>query len=171
MFTPASLALEEEYYKGGVIANIWREYLEEVFSRKEPEIGQDDWRYIYGDERLKFLLKLIEAGEAQLYFTGVAVQLLNFLPAICSLLLIRTPKWHKFHLEGPSDMRFNLNAEYASHEELPEILETGKKAITRIPYSEDDNELMRYLQVANVVPEGAAAIWLGVDAMRRILKT
>lgn len=171
MFAPASLSVKEEFDKGGVIANIWREYLEEVFNKPEPEVGQDDWRYIDRDERLQYLLKLIEDGEAQLYFTGVAVQLPNLLPEICSLLLIKTPKWHKYHSNHPSEnMRFNFNGEYATIEDLGEFVKAGKKSVARIPYSDNDEELIRYIPPSTIVPDGAAAFWMGVDTMRRILK-
>jgi hypothetical protein len=70
MFQPTADNTQQEY---SVTHNVFREYLEEIFNRCEPEDAQRDSNYLYRDPCLKYLQKLILAGRAGLYLSGIAV--------------------------------------------------------------------------------------------------
>jgi hypothetical protein len=159
MFQPATDYLKEEF---SVKHNIYREYLEEVFNEPEPQEGEaGHWRYFYDDPRLRYLRRLLYAQKAELYFSGVAVNLLNLRPEICTVLLIRSSAWcnsQKFH--------FNLEWASALNQE-----NNQENVIARVPYKARDEELMQEapLHANKMVSPGAAAFWLGIDVLRNVL--
>ncbi|MGD0339011.1 MAG: hypothetical protein ABSB78_09500 [Bacteroidota bacterium] len=167
MFQPATSYLDDEF---SVTHNIYREYLEEIFDRPEPEEKEDDSHYFYGDMRLTFLLELIKRNKAQVFLTGIAVDLLNLRPEICTLLLIRTPDWHEFHSSNPEHgQRFHLNIEYETLNALS--FSSSEPGIARVHFAQTDDEMNEVKQFSNtkIVPSGAAAFWLGVDVLRKVL--
>jgi len=171
MFQPATLYFEEEF---SVAHNIYREYLEEIFNRPEPKEGESEPRYFYNDPCLTDLLDLLGRRKAQLFFTGLAVNLLNLRPAICTLLLIKDPNWYKSHSEsGPEELRIKLNDEWVKNvRELQEIMKRRKEVkAVKISYSDNDADLIEkgVLRPSQMVPSGAAAFWLGIDVLRKIL--
>lgn len=165
MFQPATVNIPEEF---SVQHNIFREYLEELFSRPEPEDTEGDYRYFYGDPRLKYLRALISAGEARLLLTGVAVNLLNLRPEICTLLLIRSPEWYEKGSDDPT-LQWHFNEEFANILNLPNRPE---ELVGRVPLSQKDIELLQsgFVYPSRTVPAGAAAFWLGIDTLRSILR-
>ncbi len=164
MFQPATEYFDEEL---SITHNIYREYLEELFNRPEPEAG--DWRYFYDDPTLLFLQRLLNIGEAELYLSGVAVNLLNLRPEICTVLLIRSPEWHRFHRQATKkEDRFSFNEEW-----LHVVLNAGdspNNLITPIVYLATDEEWMQVapLQTHQIVGPGACAFWLGIDVLRKV---
>ncbi|MCF6159615.1 MAG: hypothetical protein E3K32_13835 [wastewater metagenome] len=164
MFQPVTLYLDEEF---SVTHNVYREYLEEIFNKPELEEHESDWRYFYADARMKYLQHLIDTNEAKLYLSGVAVNLLNLRPEICTVLLIRSEEWYKKYTQHSfNEERFHFNGEWAE-------LSTENPDLTcgRIPYKTTDEEIMKNvpLQVSNMIPSGAAAFWLGIDVLRQVL--
>ena len=106
------------------------------------------------DAALEYLDVLLRAGDAQLLFTGVAMDLLNLRPEICTLLVIQTPEWFEQARQA------RLNDEF-----LPETAAGGFHGWVRLASDED------MIQEAGLLPErmippGAAAFWMGVDLLR-----
>ncbi len=165
MFQPATVNIPEEF---SVQHNIFREYLEELFSRSEPEDTEGDYRYFYGDPRLKYLRALISVDKVKLLLTGVAVNLLNLRPEICTLLLIQSPEWYEKSSEEPQ-LRWHFNEEFASILNRPNRPE---ELVGRVPLSQKDMELLQsgFVYPSRTVPSGAAAFWLGVDTLRSIFR-
>jgi hypothetical protein len=163
MFQPVAGHYREEW---SIRHNIYREYLEELFDRPEPQGGMTAWRQFYVDPCLVYLRDLEERGDARLYLTGIAVNLLNLRPEICTVLLIRSPEWFRHHtqLGGPRE-RFRLNAEWASP------AGSADRGISRLALATSDDA---QLQADNLgptafLPPGAAAFWLGISLVRELL--
>ena len=164
MFQPVTMYIDDEF---NIRHNIFREYLEEVFDKPEPEAGEEEvYNYFYCDPRLERLAKLIGMGEAWLLFTGIAVDLLTLRPEICTMLWIKTSDWFNYHSRSVSEDRFKLNLEFArGYEDAPESL------VTSVPFYFDDSKLSGYdyLTPSRFSPPGAAAFWLGLNLLREIL--
>lgn len=123
-----------------VQAKLHEEYAEELFGTVDPA--------------LEYLDALLRTGDAQLFFTGVAMDLLNLRPEICTLLVIHTPEWFEQARQA------RLNEEF-----LPETAAGGFNGWVCL----ERDEVM--IQEAGLVPEsmippGAAAFWMGVDVLR-----
>lgn len=126
-----------DYHVG---AKLREEYAEELFPMVDPA--------------LEYLDVLLRTGDAQLLFTGVAMDLLNLRPEICTLLVIHTPEWFEQARQA------RLNDEF-----LPETAAGGFHGWVYLA----SDEVM--IQEAGLVPErmippGAAAFWMGVDLLR-----
>jgi hypothetical protein len=95
--------------------------------------------------------------------------LLNLRPEICTLLLIRSPEWYQHHTDQrfPHE-QFHLNQEWAMAAR-PEG--DAEAAMHSVPYRATDEAFLELAEIApvNMVSPGAAAFWLGVDLLRRIL--
>lgn len=129
---------------------IYREYLEELFGMAESAQPQRP-DYFYQHPSLRALQAYGARGAAQLYLTGVAINLLTLRPEICALLLIHAPEW--------AESSFLAVAE--AHE--------GRLCYAPIV---DDAALTAALPqgaLASLPPQGAAALWLGVDYARAVL--
>lgn len=166
MFQPATVDHECEF---SVTHNFYREYLEELFNRPEPEENEGDAHYFYGDNRLAYLRDLLEAGAAQLFFSGMAVNLLNLRPEICLLLLIRSPEWYRHHRASPNESeRFQFNDEWMR---VVQMGKSAESAVARIKYARDDATLLAAagLRPSELVPPGAAALWLGKQVLDAVL--
>lgn len=167
MFQPSTAFLDEEF---SVKHNIYREYLEEIFSIPEAKEGEGDWQYFYGDPNLQFLKKLIDSGEAKLYLSGIAINLFNLRPEVCTVLLIKSSKWYTFHCKNPSSKKkFCFNSdEWARTSGSSDYLEL---IIAKLPLMKKDSDYINEISLKpkNIVPPGAAAFWLGIDTLRKVL--
>lgn len=147
--------------------NVYREYLEEIFSVPEMELLPENthWNQFYSDVRLQYLMSLISEGSAKLYFTGVAINLMNLRPEVCTLLVIDNPEWYK-RCQGKSEYGWKFNSEFANKKDK---LVSGSKLVSSLTLAED-NEMFKTgnLDPHEMVPAGAAAFWLGVDVLQKI---
>lgn len=127
-----------------VLAKLREEYAEELFADCPGA--------------LEYLDQLLANGDAQLVLTGVAVNLLNLRPEICTLLIIRAPEWFE------RARRARLNDEF-----LPETTAGGFNGWVRLA---DDERMIAEagLEPEHMIPPGAAAFWMGVDALRADLR-
>jgi hypothetical protein len=163
VFQPATVLVEQEY---SIIHNLKREYLEELFSRPEPEKNEGEYRYFYNDQRLVLLEKLIADNEAAVYFTGIAINLLNLRPEVCLLLLIKSAYWNSFHSQNESAQnRFHFCAEWATRTDHPE---KPSELLSRISLNDTDDSLCNRFSPGKIAPAGAAALWLGLDLLRQL---
>lgn len=126
-----------------VRAKLREEYAEELF---ENAAGV-----------LDYLDQLLANGEAQLILTGIAMDLLNLRPEICTLLVIDTPEWFERACHA------RLNDEF-----LAETPADGACAWVRLA-SDEDMIAAAGLAPERMIPPGAAAFWMGVDAVRASL--
>lgn len=166
MFQPSTAFIDEEF---SITHNIYREYLEEIFNTPEAQEEEADWRYFYGDPNFQFLKELMDTEEVKLYFTGIAVNLFNLRPEVCTVLLIKSSEWYNFHSKNSSrERRFCFNPEWARTSrasENPEFI------LAKLPFMRRDSDYKDEISIKpeNIVPPGAAAFWLGVDALRKVI--
>ena len=114
----------------------------------------------YGDPRLQKLKDLLNDGAAKLYYTGVAINLLNLRPEICLLLYIKDRDWYSYHARNADpQLRFQFNDEWMGVVQMS----APETAVARIRYCRDDGVFLRSARVQpeELVPPGAAALWLG----------
>jgi nucleoside phosphorylase len=167
MFQPATSNLESEF---SIMHNFYREYLEEMFNRPEPERNVGDWRYFYSDQRLKYFQSLRDNGKIEIQLTGLAINLLNLRPEVCLLVFIKDPEWYRHHRSHPDrENRFEFNDEWMQIVQMESDAET---AVARIKYQRDEASLLmenRGIAPENFVPPGAAAFWLGKRALDKRL--
>jgi hypothetical protein len=100
-----------------VVHNTYREYLEELFGLKEAKKAPAvlSYDYFYNNPNLRFLRDLITRGDASFLLTGIAVDLLNLRPEICTLIRIETPEWFEKHRVGADGLsRIQLNDEFSA---------------------------------------------------------
>ena len=165
MFQPIVGNIDFEF---SVLHNIYREYLEEIF-----DIPEEDHSFtvdsIYKNANIKYLDTLLKNGEAELYFTGIAVNLLNLRPEICTLLLIKSPEWYKLHSMGMEYEkeklnRFKFNNEFVSYIEFGQNIEDF---IYEFKFIRNEHKLFDDYPIYphKMVPPGAAAFWLGFDTL------
>lgn len=132
------------------------EVLEEMFNLPEQRQA-DRWDYFYEHPALRYLLRLLETGAAQLCATGVIVNLLTLRPEIGALLLIHDPDWHKRVTDPDSDMPFATADE------------TEASSIAAAPISSDEAFLAHFPPELHLqMPaQATATMWLGIDRARR----
>lgn len=169
MFQPVVACYEDEY---SVKHNIYREYLEEVLGRKDVERPQGEYAFdfFYEDPNLRYLKDLESRGGARFYFTGVAVNLLNLRPEICTLLTIKDPDWivnqrRGRRVSGHRLSVIRINWEFKNADEL-----RGAK-FDRAALDLTDRLTMpeNLFRPENFVPPGAAALKLGIEVAREEL--
>ncbi|MCX6164263.1 MAG: hypothetical protein NTU73_05290, partial [Ignavibacteriae bacterium] len=143
-FQPMTVFHKEEFK---VSHNIYREYLEELFNRPEPE-PNEYWNTIYNDEILKYLKELLDNGQAKLLFSGLAINLFSLRPEICTVLIIDSEKWIEYHTEsGDNKKFFKFNEEWEN--------ESGDYTflIGQIEYREDDKDLKPKISAFDIAPQ------------------
>ena len=154
--------VQEEF---SVLYNSVREYGEEIFKLSEPTpSGHPDRIYNPETHWPNFYLReLLNSGEAQLYLSGMTIDALNLRPEVCMVLLIRTPAWYP-----TITPHIDFNPEWIGDDDL----DTPDKVIRPFILRASDEEMVRErpeIEPANMVPPGAAAFWLGVDLLRKVL--
>ena len=78
-------------------------HLEELFGRDLDGAGEEGFvshDFFYGDPNLVEIQSLEAEGKARLYFTGVAMNLLNLRPEICAPLLVEDEEWVHLRRQG-----------------------------------------------------------------------
>jgi hypothetical protein len=129
-----------------LFAHIRREYLEELFNVPEAETGQQVEETQAGTE----FDALLDDGRAELIFTGMTANLMTTHVSVCSLLLIHDPDWWPTFQQETAAM-WETNHTYT----LP---------------IDNDADLLAALPpdaYRNMAPNGASALWLGIDRARQ----
>ncbi len=171
MFQPTG---PEHFYEDewDVTHQIYREFLEELFGLPEcDEINAPTaYDYFYDHPALHYLEELMADGRASLHLTGIAMNLLTMRPDICTLLMIYDPAWY----ERVSRQKWDSTIDV---ELLTTAWETDRRKIVFAPI-EDDVTLLTTLPnmvgadlQAHMTPQGSAALWLGIDMARDILRS
>jgi len=170
MFQPVMRFWEEEF---SVKHNIYREYLEELFSGEYLEKPEFEYslNFFYEDQNLKYLIQLVDEGKARFYFTGFSLNLMSLLPEICTLLIINDTEWFKNHSRGNEVNGLQLdilktNWEFKGIREQKGFLPEG----TGLLNLGSDVEIPSQILVPEqFVPFGAAALSLGVSVAQEEL--
>ncbi|MEN3011239.1 MAG: hypothetical protein ABDI20_09875 [Candidatus Bipolaricaulaceae bacterium] len=160
---------EQEF---SVTHQLYREYLEELFNIREVETlntGPLRYDYFYNDPNLLYLNDLLRNKEAQLLFTGVAVDLLNLRPEICTLLLIKTSEWIDFHSRGNPEKRLKrigINKEFKPPDKLPadRIITFPLNERLEIP-----PDVAARIRPERITAPGAAALFMGIEVACKML--
>lgn len=164
MFQPATVEYDTEY---SILHNIFREYLEEMYNRPDPKVDETDPNYFFNDPPLQELRHMLATDQAELFYSGIAVNLLSLRPEICTLLLIKDDQWYRRHASRDTDerQRFHLNLEFAHN--FQEVV-NNVALVGNIPLKATDEEILEYIEVSpwTMVPCGAFAFWAGVDLLR-----
>jgi len=165
MLAPEHDAYDEEF---SIRHNIRREFAEELFRLEAPKADEPIW--FEQTAPVRDLDRMLAAGEAELWVTGVVVNVLTLRPEICALLLIADERWYSRSVDPASGARLRVNAEFATPEELSRVPadQPGPgKNVRFSPEMSDDELLARsFMSPNNSVPVGAAAFWLGIDVLR-----
>ena len=163
MFTPEYRYFDAEFCLWHVIR---REYVEELFNVHRPEHhGSYDWFYYH--PYVQHLDALLKDGKAQLWRTGVVIDMCNLKPEVTALLLIRDPNWHEQHAP-----HIKICEEYAPAEECERIY--GHRSFAYVAPTPFQRRTDAELQQAacmwphDSVPPGAAAFWLGLKMLRHM---
>ena len=143
---------------------IIREFGEELFAMPEFDQWNDDnpvgalreaplqsANYFYNQPPVANLRAMLADGHAELFLTGVAFNLLSCRPEICTLLVIHDADWYP-----------------QSEKLLQKALTTERQETRYIPIESlaglpDDLHL-------RMTPQGAAAMWLGIEKARGVLR-
>lgn len=135
---------------------ILREFLEELFDMPE-ELQPKRWDFFYQHPALRYLLALLESGGAQLFATGIVLNLLTLRPEISTLLLIHDPAWHRRVSAADSDIPLAVSAE------------TEAGSLVRALISSDDALLAHFPRGLHLrMPaQASATLWLGIERARR----
>jgi hypothetical protein len=173
IFSPLDIDLSTLREEFSVRRNIFREYLEELYSVEEYEIGTKPSHEIENEPEIQRLNQLIEDGGAQLYYTGVSVNLFTLRPEICTLLLILDTSWiTKEPAEAERCGRpWRLAWEWLPREEEHQ-LPSGRRhhqflILNRSLEPLESDRLT--LQPTALIPNAAAAISLALRVARQIL--
>jgi hypothetical protein len=134
-----------------VASAVMREMLEEVYGETEEqgdgEPSFDD--HIWRKEPLQTLSRGIAEGSVELSFTGIACDLLNLRPEICTILFVREA--------GLTEIRrMAMNWEYERQ---------GPAGAFGTSWSNIDAQ-SKQLKVGDIVPSGLACLVLGRNWMR-----
>ena len=144
----------------------------ELHEKKKEEAldeGREELEDYYKREIEAKKQDLEKKKKARFYFTGVAINLLNLRPEICTLLLIKDPNWIKNHgrakkVNGYQLTKLNFNWEYKSGDRSTNISEgKGRIDLTADLVMPDNFKPEKF------VPPAVAALKLGVDVAREEL--
>ena len=135
---------------------IMREVLEEMFNMPE-ENNPERWDFFYDHPAMVYLQSLMDAGRAQLYVTGIILNLLTLRPEVSTLLLIHDPEWYARITATDSDMPF-MTAD-----------ETVKDSVVVAPIMTDVDFLSHFPEnlYFRMPAQATATMWLGIDLARK----
>ena len=165
--TDHNLAIER-----GLVHNIYREYLEELFRIPEVyKVGRPiSPDFFYQHPNLALLRELLANGAAKLSTTAVIFNLLNHRPEVCTVLVIRDDEWFARQKDtmGTSEdglCPLNLNDEFLTVE--AQSADPHPEITTTLPL--DSPKWSEMIKPWLMVPPGAAALVLGAKRACAIL--
>lgn len=132
--------------------HVIREYLEELYGVEEGADGHEHPAH-------QRLTAMLAAGDAQLFLTGVAYNLLTLRAEICALLLIHDAQWWEESSTFGGPLTFNAHSEAQDGRLLIAPITTDEALLTGLPQP---------LHLA-MPPQAYAALWLGVGLARKVI--
>ena len=139
---------------------VMREVLEEMFDMPE-QLDPDAWDFFYQHPALVYLQELMDAGKAQLYVTGIILNLLTLRPEVSTLLLIRDPEWYARIRAKDSDIPFKTADETVGASEVIAPIATDEDFLAYFP-----DDLYQRMPA-----QATATLWLGIDLARKEILT
>ena len=138
--------------------HIYKEYLEELFGMPElgPEAPHD---HFYGHPALLDLQQMMAAGQAGLYLTGILHDLTTLRPEISALLLIHDASWYERIHDTNNTFQLNAHAETDDGQLLTFPIASDADVLGALP----EHHHLR------MPPQGAGAMWLGIDLARQLI--
>jgi len=170
MFQPFVPAESEDVLRSqfSVAAAALREKVEELYGVQELETGDGavDPQAIFHRREARLLDDLLQAGDAALLYTGVAVNLLALRPEICTLLLINDPGWWE---RERGELRIcdeylqqSQQADMLPDQRWVQLISLDRHGLDLEPKWHD------MLRARTVVAPGVAAIELGLRVARTV---
>ena len=145
---------------------LW-EFFEELFCGGEIRKKYVHPEGIYGEPNVSHLLGMFEKNEAELHFTGIAVDLLSLRPEVLLTLCIKDPKWYANKFSNSKiHNQIKYNPEHAKASELP----VGVSAALRIELGKNPETIFHEKKFTpeNLTPPGAAALWQGINKLNTL---
>lgn len=135
---------------------VMREVLEEMFNMPE-ELHPERWDFFYEHPAMVYLQALLETGQAQLYMTGILLNLVTLRPEISTLLLIHDSEWYARITAPDSDIPF-MTAD-----------ETDQGGVVVAPMMTDVDFLAHFPEQLHLRMPAQASVtmWLGLDLARQ----
>jgi len=146
---------------------LW-EYVEELFDVPDPKDRRSDPKWFYSLDSVRELMNMIREETAQLWLTGIALNMSSLRPEVLMLLCISDKEWFSRHQTGEAGAQvFRYSKEIAVSGEA-----TGQLFLRPI-LKGGPEEMFDRLNFApySVVPVGAAALYLGIEALNKIAGT
>jgi hypothetical protein len=162
---------ESPWNEHSIERNIYREYAEELFSFDElhrpSALRYHDLEKIPPIVRLR---ALIERGGADVYFTGVSVNLLTLRLEMCTLLLVHESDWLLSEARANKAEEHPLRFNYEALDERDEAsLPDGVRFLRAIELTKDfDVAKPAEIRPDAYLANAAAAMALGLDVAKRI---
>jgi len=145
---------------------LW-EFYEELFGAEDPKIRireQTMPKWFYSKPPVKEIQGLLSKGRATLYYTGVAVDLLNLRPEILLMLHVLEPSWFKKHSEAASG---EAGFKFTNEEWAPVGASSSFREIA-LPTSEEELFAQCGINRTNIAPPSAAALVSGMRCLASI---
>jgi hypothetical protein len=142
---------------------LW-EYYEELFGAKDPRPNKERMhaKWFYSKPEVQEILQFLQSGMAKMYFTGVAIDLLNLRPEVLLLLHIKDTSWFRRHSQAaPDEGGFKFNEEWASPGDSPHF--RGFYRTPMVAESVDCTFERLSLSRASIAPPSAAALASGLS--------
>ena len=153
----------------GVRRNFYREFVEELYAEaryERPEyFGNDDPA---DDKAVDRLTRLFDDGLAQLYYTGISINLLTVRHEICLLLKINDPEWLRREetLATAAGSRLHLGWEWAQSSEDVQSITPDQPSHWRFGITSDLQPVAAPLDRVYTIPNAAAAIYLALPVLQ-----
>ncbi|MBB6077733.1 hypothetical protein [Streptomyces paradoxus] len=170
IFSPLDVNPPTFHKEFSVHRNFFREYIEELYSVDEYEIGTKPHHDVEEEPEIVQLIEALNAGVASLYYTGISVNLLNLRPEICTLLFIRDPDWYRRELAeaDKSGRPWRMAWEWLGRENEYR-LPSGRQHQYLFPLNENFEPRIPHepmLRPAALIPNAAAAIDLALRVVK-----
>lgn len=136
-----------------------REYLEELFNMPE-ESHPASPDYFQSHPAYRDLQAMTARGDAALYLTGIAMNLLTLRAEFCALLLIHDPDWYARATAPGSPHAIDTTAESDDGRLLLAPVESNEALLAALPPH----------PYTVMPPQATAALWLGVEMARQIIR-
>jgi hypothetical protein len=147
---------------------LW-EFLEELFDVPDPPDRRAHTKWFYGYQPVSELRELLDRGAAQLWFTGIAINMASLRPEVLLTLYISDEGWARRHETGERGAHvFRFSKEIATAGEMKGVGPILQRPIL-LP-SPDELFKQCGLGPDSMVPVGAAALYAGVLALDQILQ-
>ncbi len=166
MFQPITGTAQRNLkFEWNLMHNMWREYLEELFSVDEvgSAAGAVAPDYFYQHPNLVFMRKLLKKKSVRFQPLHLVFDLLSHRPEICSLLLIDDESWYENQKDIYKARSLNLSHLKISEREFVSGTANAPRSeeiVTTMPI--DDPSWAKIITPSQTVAPGAVALILGV---------